>query len=170
MIEVKRVFSECKADTMLAEIILQRGNPAHHKGIVKVCDAIIKFESNNYVIGIVDRDKFKRDTGPINKFSELVQDRTEAEGLLILKKPNTNKYVIRLCPAFEKWIWKVAEQNHINHNDYGFMNIDDLIQAAKSHDVHDHPELIRFVKKVIRHDPSPIKTLRSWLEKVFNPN
>lgn len=167
MIELKRIFPECNADTMLAELILQRGKPAHYKGISKVCNALINFDGAKFTIGIVDTDKFKRDAGLIHKFSEEVENKMNPEGLLIKKIPSSNKYVIRLDPGFEKWIWQQAEVCSISPRDYGFNSVEDLMKAAKQNEVAEHRELKGFVNAVVQANPPAIQTMRKWLGKVL---
>ena len=168
MIELKRIFPECNADTMLAELILQRGKPAHYKGITKVCNALINFDGGEFAIGIIDTDKFKRDDGPINKFSEEIENKINTEGLVIRKIPLSNKHVIRLHPGFEKWIWGLSEQCDITPSDYGFNTIEDLMRASKQNQAGEHKNLKKFVNDIVASNPLAIQTLRTWLQKVFD--
>ncbi|MBI3510875.1 MAG: hypothetical protein HY064_09425 [Bacteroidetes bacterium] len=169
MIELKRVFPECYSDTLLVELILQRGKPGHRKGISKVVKALIDYEpSHEFIIGIADTDKFKRDAhNPLLSHFEIFEDRFETDGLRIFRKPNTQKYLIRLNPAFESWIWKQASICKIKPEEFGFHNLEDLINASKDNAVEENSKLKSFVSEVIKKNSPAIKTLREWLVKVL---
>ena len=170
MIEIKNVFPECDVDTLLVELILQRGKPMHNKGITKVVNSIANYNnSSKYLIGITDTDRFKRDKDNPNlkKFSEIVADKIEAEGLLIIKIPATNKYLIRINPDFEPWLWKLALECNINpsSSEYGFSSYDEFYKASKRYGLKQEPRLKKFVNAVVLNNPPAIVTLKIWLEK-----
>ncbi len=169
MIQVKKVFPECCADTILVELILQRGRPSHYHGINNVGQALIKYNKNDFIIGVIDTDKFKRPDPNIELFTVIVEDKLRSEKLLIRKQPETNKHIIRIHPEFEPWIWDLAIECGINPNDeiYGFESIEKLYTASKSVDVFDNQKFRKFVNAVILKNPPPIQTLRLWLTKVF---
>ena len=169
MVEVKRVFPECCADTILVQLILQRGRASHYHGINKVGQALIKHESNDFIIGLIDTDKFKRPDPNIELFTELIDDKLADEKLLIKRQPLTNKYIIRIHPEFEPWIWDLAFSCDVDPKDeiYGFDTIEKLYHASKSEDVFDNAKFKKFVNAIITKNPPPIQTLRFWLSKVF---
>jgi hypothetical protein len=173
MIELKRIIPECNADSMLAELILQRGKPRHCKGISKVLRDLEKDYATNFVIGIIDTDKFKRENlYPYLQKFKVIEDKMKPEGLLILNIPETNKYIVRLNPGFERWIWRLSTECNLNPADseYGFNSIEDLKSAAKQNELVENENLKKFVNKIVSLNPPPIQTLRKWLEKVFVNN
>lgn len=171
MIEVKRIFPECDSDTLLVELILQRGKPGHRKGISKTVKPLVDYPTNDFVIGFVDTDRFKRDKDNPNllKFSEVVEDKINSEGIIVYKIPDTNRYLIRIHPEFEKWIWKIANEIGINANDYGISSLEQLYELSKRYRTNQNPEFKSFVNAVVRKTPSPppIQTLYKWMIKVF---
>ncbi len=126
MIEITRVFPECDADTLFVELLLQKGKPSHYHGITNTTKAILKSKRTDFIIGVVDTDKFKRDNADIKSFSEVVTNRLNDENLLVIKLPNTNKHIIRLHPAFERWIWEVAKKCGVNPGEFGFNDLDKI--------------------------------------------
>ncbi len=169
MIELKRIFPECCADTILVEKILQRGMPAHYKGINKVGSALDSYEGGDFIIGLVDTDKFKRPDPKIEQFTELVEDKLHDQQLLIKRLPETNKYVIRIHPEFEPWIWNLAFQCDIDPKDeqYGFETIEKLNDATKTEEAFENIKLKKFINAIVQKNPPAIQTLRLWLSKVF---
>jgi hypothetical protein len=172
MIQLKRVFPECDADTLLVELILQRGTPMHSHGITKVANAIVKYDhAAHFIIGLIDTDKFKNDENipNIKKFSEEVDNRIETEGLLIKKIPGTNKHVIRIHPDFEPWLWNIASECDLNPADaeYGFDTYETFRNASKRYGIRNDQRFKKFVNAIVMQNPPAIQTLRNWLEKVF---
>ena len=171
MIQVSRIYPECYSDTLLVELILQRGKPGHRKGISKVAKDLIKFDRDDlFVVGLADTDKFKRDNeNPNLQHFEIIENRLIEEGLLILKKPGTEKHLIRIDPEFEPWIWERASECEINPGDFGFSNLADLYAGSKSNEVDENQNMKQFIKNVIKKNPPAIKTLREWLVRVLPP-
>lgn len=168
MIEVKRIFPECNADTLLIELILQRGKPAHYKGNSKVAKALEKIaNTQGAVIGIVDSDKFKRNPPYLSKFDLTVVDKIESEGLLLKQISGKEQYLIFVCPRFENWIWKCAIECGVDPSQYNFFNILDLESSSKRNQLREDKELKRFVNAIVLKNPEPIQTFRSWLHKVI---
>ncbi len=197
MIQVKRIFPECNADTLLVKLILQRGNPVHYEGIPNVATALKKFPNDTaFIIGLVDDDKFKTLPSFIKEFSEIpdneylsahglqydgvphdlplfIQNHRQLisqQNLIILKHPGTQKYLIKLKPAFEKWIISVGESCGITlgESEYegNFMRFKD---EAKDDEVYNNKNVKKFINSIVIADPPAIQTLRFWFQKVFVP-
>ncbi len=168
MIEVKRIFPECNADTLLVELILQKGKPAHYKGNSKVAKALENITNETLlVIGIVDSDKFENTPPYLENFSQTVEDCSEIENLILKKIPNTKKHLIFVCPKFEPWIWKRAMESSINPVDFGFETLSDLFKSSKSNELREDANFKKFVNAVVRSDNPAILKLKGWLENVF---
>lgn len=164
MIDIKRIFPECNVDTLLVQLILKRGNANHNKGINKVATAIKNYDSGDFVIGLVDTDKFVRNPDYFVNFI-VIYNRIKEEGLIILKHPNENKYLIRIDPAFEKWIMKLAEEMHIPLP-AEFDTFDKLKKAAKDDSIVDNSKFKKFLNKVINSNHPAVQTITNWLLKV----
>lgn len=167
MIEVKRIFPECNSDTLLVELIFQRGKPAHYKGNSKVAEALKKHNNDNLVVvGVVDSDKFKNTPPYLKEFTEMVFDYSSNFGLILKKKPDSNKYIVFVCPAFEKWIWDRAIEIGINPAEFGFRSINDLLVISKRNEIREIPDFKRFVNEVVSSGSQAVETLKQWLLKV----
>ena len=162
MIEVKRIFPECYADTLLVKLILQRGNPAHYKGIHNVAAALQKHQNHTqFTVGLIDKDKVKNASNYIKKFIVVF----EQDNLAILNLPGTQIYLIQLNPAFEKWLLAAAGSCGISlPNDYIFEHFK---RDAKDINVEDISRCKKFINSVVEANPPAIQTLKFWLEKVF---
>ncbi len=166
MIEVKRIFPECNADTLLVELILQRGRSAHYKGTTNVSQALKKYNNNSHnIIGIVDKDKLKNIPPYFNQFTELYNHEPDF-GLILKKMPEEKKFVIFICPAFEAWIWARAMESQINPNEFGFNSIDELRATSKKNEIREDAKFKRFINTVVQSDNLAISKLREWLELV----
>jgi hypothetical protein len=168
---VKRIIPECDSNTLLVELLLQKDRPHHGKGITEVIKALLKHPTNEIVIGFADTERFTRDKHypELLEFNEIVENKLETEKIIIYKKPTTNKYLIRIHPAFEKWIWEIAIENGIDPNEYGISSYEELERLSKHYRTNQNPQFKKFVNAVVRKDPSPapIQTLRQWIVKVF---
>ena len=169
MIGLKRIFPECDADTLLVQLIHQRGLPVHCKGIHKVANSLERFTNNTqFVIGLIDNDKMKNQPTFIRKF-KVLEENAEQQ-LTILHLPETEKYIARLNPAFEKLILSAAEVCNIQRAQYGFDSFEKFRNAAKDEGVYDNKNFKKFINAVIEANPPAIQTLRYWLNKANNEN
>jgi hypothetical protein len=167
MIELKRIYPECYADTLLVELLLERGKPGHCKGISKVAKALERIKDNALLFGIVDSDRFKNHPPYFKNFTITKEDKQADEGLILKQIPDSKKYLIFVCPEFEPWIWKRAKESGINPSDYTFDSLDNLYQASKRMSVSEDVNLKGFVNSVVRSDNAAIATLRNWLKVVL---
>jgi hypothetical protein len=164
MISVKHIFPECDVDTLFVELLLQRGKPPHYKGLSKVGKQLIEHKSGHIVIGVADSDKFKREDPHLKLFTELKEDRLEAEGLIVHKLPNSNKYILRIHPEFEPWFWRLAMVAGIDGDQFGFKNRNSFEKAAKGYGIERSIEIKKFINAVISANPPAVQTMRKWLE------
>ena len=166
--KLKRIFPECDADTLFVKLLLQRGLPNHQKNIHKVAKALeLHGDDSLFVIGLVDNDKVKNVPTYLKGFAEIENNKKE-EGLTILNLEGTEKYIVRLHPAFEKWILFVAKSCGIRPEDYGYSDFEKLRSESKGDGVYNNIALNKFIKAVINANPPAIQTLRYWLNKA-NP-
>lgn len=166
MISNKNVLPECHADSLLVQLITQRGFPRHLKGKDNVDIELGKLKDiDDIVIGMVDSDKFTSDIKykNIELFSEVVVDSIHLNGLLLRKIPNNNKYIIFIHPEFEPWILNQAAEAGIEINNYGYNSLGDIIRAAKDHECSENRNFKKFVNAVVLSNPNGIQLLRKWI-------
>ena len=165
MIDLKRIFPECDADTLLVQLVLQRGLPVHCKGISKVAGSLERISNNNvFVLGLVDNDKLKNVPTFIRNFKEY-ENKVADEKLTILNLAGTQKFIVRLHPGFEKWILFVADSCDVKPENYGFEDFEKFKNAAKGESVYENKEFKKFLNEVIQKNPPAIQTLKYWLNK-----
>ena len=170
MIDIKRIFPECNADTLLVELVLQRGTPSHYHGINNLGKALVRYQKNDFIIGVADTDKFKRKDPNIDKFTVCVVNKLPEENLIVYQLPESNKHIIRIHPEFEPWIWDLAKKTGIDPLRFGFDTYKKFEKAAKDEDLYDNKDLKKFVNAVIQQNPPAIQTLRYWLSKADPDN
>lgn len=165
MIDIKRIFPECNADTLLIELLFQRGKPGHFHGISKVAEALKRIDNDTlFTFGLVDSDKFKNTPTYIDEFTIIKEDRSEDCGLILRQRPNTNKHLVFVCPKFEPWIWKQATVCGIDPKIYGFENLFSFYKVSKNNLDHVDPLFKRFVNAVVMKNPPAIAVLKNWLD------
>ena len=165
MIELKNIFPECNVDTFLVQLIFDWQIPGHRFGITEVAKALETHSGTDFVIGLIDTDKFKREPRFIKDFVEILHKALDDEGIIVQKIPGTNKHIIRLHPGFERWIWKAAATCGIDPRKYGFNEWKLLRAATKQQNVSENDKVAGFIKEVIEANPPAIQTLRHWLSK-----
>ncbi len=167
MIDVKNIFPECDADTLLVELIINRGKPNHKKGISEVTKALDMFQNNNSrLVGLVDYDKLKyqNQNKYLVNFSEIILDqKNEDEGLIIKKIPNKQHFLIFVFKEFEPWIWKQAQLAKIDSTEFGIKNLDELYKLSKHYRNIGNANFKKFVNAVVSANPMGIELLRSYL-------
>ena len=156
---------ECYADTALLKIIFKIpvDKVNHADGIHKVAKAMIaqKENYNKVVVGLVDNDK-KNLPRYFDDFITLESD----NGILFKKKPNTNHFLIMICPEFEKWILESAKIVNVNPKDYDIPlnpkilhNRTQLINVAKD------SKLMDFIKEIKAKKAPSFEKLRNILNR-----
>jgi hypothetical protein len=168
MIDIKNIFPECDSDTLLVQLITQRGFPNHCKGISKVSKALEKHKDavDRFLIGMVDSDNFKRinDDKYLRNFSELIQDlKDNEEGVVLKKIPNKRHYLIFIHTEFEPWAWKQANLAGINALEYGFSGIEEFYKESKHNRTLGSLKFKKFVNAIVMAEPPGIKFLKEWL-------
>ncbi len=167
MVELKNIFPECDADTLLVELITQRGHPNHCKGISKVSTALKNnSESNGFFIGIVDSDKFKRivDDKYLQNFTEeLYNFKEQDEGIVLKRIPNKHHYILFIHKEFEPWVWKQAKLAQINTEEYGFSDLKSLYRESKHYRTNESQKFKKFVNAVVKANPPGVQFLKKWL-------
>lgn len=108
------VIPECYIDTNLVETLVppqQRYN--HQKGCGTVTKVMKENFTNDFAVGIVDKDKKELDY--LKEF-DIVLAKGNVE---LYKHKARNHYIIRIVPAMERFILFNANQAGINLGDFG---------------------------------------------------
>ncbi len=164
MIDIRRVYPECFADTLLIELIFNT-RAWHLKGINNVADQLERFQNISLpIVGIIDKDKFTRIPDYIKSFKEI----EHKHSLILMQLEKTKKFIVQLDPAFEKWIIEAGASCGITlvgtvyERDFKAFRHD-----AKDDEVHNNAKFKKFVNSIVTANPPHIQTLRSWIERVF---
>lgn len=162
MITEYRIFPECSSDTLLIKLI--KGLPVHYAGIGQVFKKLKNNKHPQSVVGVVDNDKFVKK----HLFVKELQQLKNESDLLLMQKPDTNQYVIFICPAFEQWIWKCARIGEINTATWGYQKWQDLKRHSKSTSIDTlHQDYKNFINAIVQKNPTPIAKLKEWLNEIL---
>jgi len=174
MIDIKDIFPECDADTLLVELITKRGKANHNKGVSKVSKALKnRSDKQGPFVAVIDSDKFKRlhQDPYLPQFSEVISNYINGkEHLKLNKLPNKQHYLVFIHPEFEPWIWEQAALAEINFEELGYNNDYKGFETdAKNYGLAQSKKFKKFVNAVVSANPPGIIMLRRWLvEKNFN--
>jgi hypothetical protein len=112
------IIPECYIDTKLIKALVPPQTKYNHqKGCSTVTKLMQKYFTNDFAVGIVDRDK--KELGYADEF-DLVVEMTNT--LQLFKHRTKNHYLIFICPAVEKWIIACASDAGISLSDYQLPN------------------------------------------------
>lgn len=161
------LIPECYADTALLKVVykISGDKVAHAEGIHRVARRMEKESQrgnyNRIMIGLVDNDKKN-----IPRYFDNFKTLEEAEGIIFKHKPETNHYLIIICPEFEKWVLDsaaavgIAVKNfNVPTDPKALHNITKLTSVAKNENL---MSLLRELKK--KQAPS-FKKLEEILKK-----
>ena len=169
MIDIKNIFPECDADTLLIELITQRGWANHNKGVSKVSKSLLhKSDLVGPFFGVVDSDKFKNiDKDPyIPFFTQIVSNTVnDAEKLKLTKIPGKEHYLIFIHPEFESWILAQAELVGIKLSQYNYNSYKEFERESKNYGLVISPKFKKFVNEIVEANPPGILLLKKWLLK-----
>lgn len=154
-----RVLPECYGDTLLIDILGFK-NPNHQFSISEVAKTMSGKFSDRLAIGVVDDDK-KNKPGYFSEFKMI----EEKHGLILKKHPDKKHYLIFLCPAFESWIWKHANNLDIDSTRFKIRDFDHFKNLTKSQNVHKNENVKQFLNALKQKNNSPLNTLHAWLKK-----
>jgi len=152
------IYTECWADSLLIEMLGFK-KPNHQFGITEVIKQLLKTKANK-ALGIIDDDKKK--TSPAFKEFVLVE---EKESMRLLRYPSSNKYLILLKPAFEKWVFEQAAQKDIETTKYGFGNSKNFARSSKSMYVNENQQVKQFINTIHQKKAAGFMQLKQWILK-----
>lgn len=109
------IIPECYVDTNLLETLVPAVKGYNHQ---KGCNNVVKVMkekfTNEFAVGIVDKDK--RQIGYVNEFEEVAH----TDSLFFYKHPEKAHYLIMISPAMDGFILKSAKEKNIEMEKYGF--------------------------------------------------
>ena len=157
------IIVECYGDTLLVKQ-LHFSPLAVHSGIGQVANLMKKYHKNRLAIGIIDNDK----TSIPRYFQEFRQvSRTNA--LIFLKHPAQNHYLIKIAPAFERFITNAANEVGVNKTDYRLPpNDKNFRDITKDEKLSKNQNFVNFLNAVIANNPSAIQDLRNCINEAIN--
>jgi len=152
------IYTECWADSLLIEMLGFK-KPNHQFGINEVIKQLLATKANK-AIGIIDDDKKK--TALTFKDFVLVEEK-ESMRLLQYQYPSSNKHLILLKPAFEKWVFQQAAQQNVDVTKYGFGRLKDFARSSKSIHVNENQQVKQFLNTIHQKKPAGFIQLKQWI-------
>ncbi|MFP5041383.1 hypothetical protein [Parasediminibacterium sp. JCM 36343] len=157
---------------MLIEILVPpaKGKKYNHK---KGCRNVAKELQENslkdeFAVAIIDKNKNSIDYLKVFLILDEVQN-----DLILYRHKNEAKhhYFIQICPAVEKWIFKVCDEEAISLNDFGLpCDFDRFKLLTKSQDsTHDKRFLELFNRFRSSNNPK-VKKLKGWIKLLKEKN
>lgn len=108
------IIPECYIDTNLLETLVPTSKGYNHqKGCNNVVRIMQKKLTDEFAIGIVDKDK--RQIRYVDEFEEIAH----TDSLFIYKHPQKPHYLIMISPAVDRFILKCAEEKDIEIERFG---------------------------------------------------
>lgn len=154
------IIPECYVDTCLLETIVppQGKGYNHQKGCGTVALKMINNFSDQFAVGIIDKDKNQIDY--LNEFNELINT-----GSLILYKHKTRPhYIIQIYPAIERFILLSASSVGIELSNYNLPDdFNQLKMESKTKTSKTDRRFIRLFKDLQREGAPDIIKLAKWI-------
>ena len=160
------IIPECYIDTKLCKILvppLSRYN--HQKGCPNVAKVMKEKLSNDFALGIVDRDKWE-----LTYFKEFNLVTEIPENIQLLKhRSQQHHYLIFIRPTMERWIISCARESGIVLGDFGlpddFKQLLKITKTSKSENEDVFSSNLRDLFKEFKRTNSHfVATLTFWIE------
>ncbi|CDS93034.1 conserved hypothetical protein [Sphingobacterium sp. PM2-P1-29] len=122
------IIPECYVDTNLIETLVPTGRGFNHqKGCGTVAKVMKEKFSDDFAVGIIDKDKQQLDY--LNEFDVV----HSYETLTLHKHRTRHHYIVQIFPAIEKFILNAVEESQLNLGDYDLPNdFNELKKTSKS--------------------------------------
>jgi hypothetical protein len=159
------IIPECYIDTKLIKALVPPHTRYNHqKGCSTVTKVMQERFSDDFALGIIDRDK--KELGYANQFDLLVEI---PNTLQLFKHHHKSHYLIFICPAVEKWIIACAVDAELLISDFGlpsdFLSLTKITKTSKSENNDEFSSNFRDLFKALRFEnPSNVAVLRFWVE------
>ena len=152
------IHLECDNDEALVRGLgIPRRDITHHAGKPRVAKALQQSKPGG-VVGLVDEDPGSNGPPYLKEF-KLVDDLPEL-GLRRCKHRASEKWLIKIRPDLEPWLYATAKQAGLSPSDHRL--------PENHHMLHDHPKahaakLIAFVAGLAAKGNQRLLKLKSWL-------
>ena len=159
------IIPECYIDTKLIKALVPpQTRYNHQKGCSTVTKVMQERFTNDFALGIIDRDK--QELGYANQFDLVIE---VPNTLQLFKHRSKNHYLIFICPAVEKWIIACAVESELSLPDFGlpsdFLSLTKITKTSKSENDDEFSSNFRDLFKALKtENPSKIAVLRFWIE------
>lgn len=159
------IIPECYIDTKLIKALVPpQTRYNHQKGCSTVAKVMQERFSNDFALGIIDRDK--QELGYANQF-DLVVEVTNT--LQLFKHRSRNHYLIFICPAVERWIITCATESELLLSDFGlpsdFLSLTKITKTSKSENSDEFSSNFRNLFNALKAGNAPnVAVLSFWIE------
>ncbi|MCU0444044.1 MAG: hypothetical protein MUE85_03945 [Microscillaceae bacterium] len=165
--KIIQFIPECYGDTHLIEFLKVSIKIMNHAyGISKVGKAMENQQKffHKILIGIVDNDK-KNTPRYFDDFVELKNE----NNLILKQKPDTNQYLIIICPELEQWLLTSASQVNINPENFNLPdNPKKLHNISQKTDVAKNQDFTDFLQAIKNAGSPNFAKLQEWLVEFKN--
>lgn len=157
----KSIIPECFADTLLVETLVPPAKGYNHQRSCFKVESAMKHLSNKFAVGIIDKDK--KQIKYLDQFD--VFDSCNEDLILWRHKDKlTHHWIIQICPALERWILRICEDEKISLNEFGNIPFEGLKYYTKSSERLNNPKLKSLFKELCqRKENISIRKLKGWL-------
>ena len=163
----KSIIPECYADTLLIETLVPTKKGYNHQHNCFKVEATMK-GLNSFAVGIIDKDK--KQIKYIDKF-DLID---KVEGDLILWRHEDKKihhWIIQICPALERWLLNVCEQENIEVSNFGEDALNGIKFYTKSTSRLNNPILQSLFNEINkRNENLSVRKLKGWVKLLKEKN
>jgi hypothetical protein len=153
------IIVECYGDNLLIKQLKYEVIEVH-SGINEVGRLMQDYKGNRLSIGIIDADK-KIFSKYLQSFKEIKKD----SNIIFNKHADKNHYLIKICPAFEKFILQAANEVNVTRQKHKLpINDKAFYKLVKSREVKKNQNFINFVNAIVAKNPPSI----AFLQKCIN--
>ncbi len=167
----KNIIIECFVDTCLIETLVATVTGYNHqKGCNNVTKQMQERLSDEFALGIVDKDK--RELEYLNMFTEVKRFN---DTLFLHKHKTKSHYIIQIAPAVEKFILDSANICKITLDNYGLPStLDSLKTESKNIDSKKDTRFKKLFCDLKQQGSENICKLAQWVEQLkanpYSPN
>lgn len=157
---------ECYADTLLIETLVPTKTGYNHKHSCFKVEASMR-NSDKFAVGIIDNDK--KQILYLKNF-EIVAELNDLLKLWYYKEKS--QFIIQICPALEKWILSVCDEEKINVESFGLINsLDGLKSVTKQMSSLKNANLKNLFSTISKKDNNvAVRKLKGWLKLLKEKN
>ncbi len=161
-----QIIPECNAETYFVEYLGYR-RPNHQHSAAKVLNRLKNF-NGRVAFGLIDNDKDKdKKLLELKNYSIIKQQ----NNVMFYKHKESEKYIIMQSPAFEKWIFNLAEQNGLLNEKFESLKDIKDITKSKAHRYISKPKFkdYNYLLNAINNlADSPFETIRTFIDEKLN--